>query len=158
MRSVTVSFRLSQDSKAVLDRLAQLENISISTFASRIIREFLAQEKSTPEMVRDKIREDVALQILPREVMRGFCYTYAKLLLGKLQKLSEDDRVFERGAEEAQEHHSSVQVPLTEIASSVAHELANQIRYTAGKHPLDSFQGIKNLILTANEFLAIFKR
>ena len=96
------------------------------------------------------------LLIPSHEVMNGFCYAYAKALLKKLNCLVKEDRVFEKGIEDAKQNQTkNYGTKSTLIASSVTKELGTQIKQDGGRtFTPDSFN---KFIEVAEEFLAIFE-
>ena len=105
-------------------------------------------------------QEQMQMQLLLKnDVINGFSYSFTKYLLNKLEKLSEEDRIFEDSKDEIERaKHNSVS-RLTLIAESVATCLSRQLKLSE-----DTYYGysqskkITELINTAEEFLTIFEK
>ena len=99
---------------------------------------------------------------LKGNVITGFSYSFAQILLNKLKKLKEENRIFTEGLPVSQDDDdisSSYNHGTTSIASAVLHYLYEQVPYECNGSP-DSTNSkeINRLIACADEFLTTFQQ
>jgi hypothetical protein len=87
---------------------------------------------------------------LKQDVITGFSFSFTKALLDKLKKLMKEERLFEQ-------HEGYFKKELTDIGMTVCRYLCDQLQNRC--NPEDQTpENITELINTADEFLATFKK